>query len=311
MKNLISTIKVGKHGVLALLFSLAGMSSYAQQDAMFSQYMFNMLPVNPAYAGTSNVINFAALRRWQWVGIEGAPRTLTVSADAPFLKERMGLGITFINDQIGVTKSNSAYVSYSYRIKFLSGGTLSFGLQGGFANYQANLASLFTTQIGDPTFSSNINSWLPNVGGGLYYSTERFYAGISAPHLINNALSPGTPSVQRRHYFAMTGYVFHPSANFAVKPSLLAKYVEGSPLQLDFNFNVWYHDKISAGISYRTGDAIVGMLQFMPTNQLRIGYAYDFTLTQLQTYNSGSHELMIGYTLAAYNKDRIVTPRYF
>jgi type IX secretion system PorP/SprF family membrane protein len=294
----------------AALFCIISFSAWAQQDAMYSQYMFNMMAVNPAYAGSRDVMNFTCMKRWQWVGIEGAPKTLTFTADMPVWRERVGLGISVVNDQIGITNNNSLYTSYSYRIHFGSGGTLALGLQAGFTHLRANYLSLTTTTGNDKVFIDNVNSWMPNFGAGAYYSTDKFYAGVSAPHLINNHLIGGTESFQKQHFFAMAGYVIPASQTVAVKPSLLMKYVQGAPLEADINVNTWFHDRVAVGVSYRTGDAIVGLLEMQINPQLRFGYAYDMTLTRIREYGRGSHELMLRYELG-FAKKKILTPRYF
>ena len=293
-----------------IIGSLISFGAFAQQDAMYSQYMFNMLSVNPAYAGSRDVLSITALRRWQWVGVEGAPKTTTFTADLPVWHERIGLGISAINDQIGVTKTNSLYNSYSYRIRLSRGSTLAFGLQAGFTNMRANLLSLKTTTSGDQVFMQNVNEWLPNFGAGIYYSTDKFYVGFASPHLINNTIIDGTESVQKQHYFAMTGYVFHTSEVVALKPSILLKYVKGAPLEGDFNINAWFYDRIAVGASYRTGDAVVGLVEFQINPQLRFGYAYDMTLTRMKGYSHGSHEIMVRYEFGS-SKKKILTPRYF
>jgi type IX secretion system PorP/SprF family membrane protein len=297
--------------IIIFVFTLVIVSkASAQQDAMYSQYMFNMLSVNPAYAGSRDVISLTALKRWQWVGIEGAPKTMTFTADLPAWHERIGLGISAVNDQIGATKNNALYTSYAYRLHFLNGATFAFGLQAGFTNMRANFMSLNTTKQGDQVFMQNVNEWMPNFGAGAYYSTDNFYAGFAAPHLINNRIIPGTESVQKQHYFLMAGYVFSLSPTLAIKPSMLFKYVDGAPLEGDVNINAWFYDRLGVGASYRTGDAFVGLAEFQITQQLRVGYAYDMTLTRIRAYSSGTHEVMIRYELG-YAKKKILTPRYF
>ncbi len=289
---------------------LLAVKSQAQQDALFSQYMFNMLPVNPAYAGSRDVTSLTVLRRWQWSGIEGAPRTTTFSGDMPIKNQRMGLGLIAQNDQIGVTKANSLYANYAYRIKVNRKGTLAFGLMGGFTNYQANLTAVYTTTSNDPSMYGNINTWMPNIGAGIYYSTDRFYAGVSTPHMVNNSLVPGTAQIQSQHFFAMAGYVIHSSQAIDLKPSILLKYVNGAPVQLDVNLNVWFNARVALGASLRGGSAFVGMAEWQLSDQLRIGYAYDMTTSHLQTYTTGSHELLIRYELG-FSPKKMVTPRYF
>lgn len=283
----------------------------AQQDAMFSQYMFNMLTLNPAYAGSRDVLSTTAMRRWQWVNIDGAPRTTFFSADMPIANKKIGLGLLAYNDKIGATNTNAVYLNYAYRIR-LRKGTLALGLNAGFAQYKADFLSLTATDNGDPIGMQNVNKFMPNFGFGAYYSTDRFYVGISTPHLMNNRLSRESTSqaIQRRHFFAMTGVVIPLSLFIKVKPSVLVKYVEGAPLQLDGNVNFWFDDRISLGASYRTGDAIVGMLEVQITPQLRIGYAYDASLTRVKKYSSGSHELMVRYEFG-FGRSQIISPRYF
>lgn len=296
---------------IAFLFCVGFGTVQAQQDPMFSQYMFNMLTVNPAYAGSRDVLSLTAMRRWQWVNIDGAPRTTTFSADMPIANERMGLGLIAYNDQLGVTKTNSAYLIYSYRIR-MEKGTLAFGMQAGFSNYRSDLTSLRTTDVSDDNLGSNVNKLLPNVGAGVYYNTDRFYVGISTPKLLNNKLGNDAASnaIQKRHLFAMAGYVIHASELIKIKPSVLGKYVEGAPLQLDGNLNVWFNDVIGLGASFRSGDALSAMLEIQATDQLRFGYAYDYAMTKLNNYTSGTHEIMLRYELG-FGKTKIITPRYF
>lgn len=300
-----------KRILIAFLFCIGLGTAQAQQDPMFSQYMFNMLTVNPAYAGSRDVLSLTAMRRWQWVNIDGAPRTTTFSADMPIANERMGLGLIAYNDQLGVTKTNSAYLIYSYRIR-MEKGTLAFGMQAGFSNYRSDLTSLRTTDVSDDNLGSNVNKMLPNVGAGVYYNTDRFYVGISTPKLLNNKLGNDAVSnaIQKRHLFAMAGYVIHASELFKIKPSVLGKYVEGAPLQLDGNLNVWFNDVIGLGASFRSGDALSAMLEIQATDQLRFGYAYDYAMTKLNNYTSGTHEIMLRYELG-FGKTKIITPRYF
>ncbi len=283
----------------------------AQQDAMFSQYMFNMLTVNPAYAGSRDVLSTTAMRRWQWVNIDGAPRTTFFSADMPVANKKVGLGLLAYNDRIGATNTNALYLNYAYRIR-LSKGTLALGLNAGFGQYKADFLSLTSTDGGDPIAMQNVNKLMPNFGFGTYYSTDRFYIGISAPHLMNNKLSKVSSSqaIQRRHLFAMTGVVIPLSLFIKVKPSVLVKYVEGAPLQVDGNVNFWFDDRISIGASFRTGDAIVGMLEIQILPQIRLGYAYDASLTRVRKYSAGSHELMLRYEFG-FGRAQIISPRYF
>jgi type IX secretion system PorP/SprF family membrane protein len=299
------------------LFTIA-ISAVAQQDAMFSQYMFNMLAVNPAYAGSRDVISLTALHRNQWTGIPGAPVTNTFTADVPFKEERIGLGLTIVNDKIGITNNNGAYLSYAYRIKFKKKGTtFAMGLTGGVSQYSAKLSEVQTAQSGDPAFSQDSYHFLPNFGFGLYYTSDRFYVGASLPHLMNNSLSStsrilqqGDGAVQYRHAFIMGGMVFPLNESLKLRPSTLIKYVQGSPLTIDLNCNLWIHDKVAVGLTYRTGDGPLAMVEFQISNNIRLGYAYDFPFTKLQRYTWGSHEFLLRYEFG-HEKSKILTPRYF
>jgi len=307
--------------LFTILFSFLLLNNlFAQQDAMFTQYMFNGLVLNPAYAGSREVLSATALYRNQWVSIPGAPKTITFSMHAPVRNEKIGLGVIFSSDKIGITSTNNVGLNYAYRIKFKNKGTLSMGLQASVLQYRADFASIshsFSPTVYDPTFSQVINRWLPNFGAGLYYYTNKFYLGASVPNIILNRLNGegtvfqvGNKASQYRHLFVTTGYVFNINKSLKLKPSVLMKFVQGSPVEFDFNANLWLFDMFAVGLSYRTGDSVDALFEFQVTPQLGIGYAYDYTLTSLGKYTSGSHEIMVRYELG-FGKRRIITPRYF
>lgn len=291
----------------------------AQQDAMYTQYMFNTLAINPAYAGSRNVLSATGLLRTQWVGIEGAPETQTLSFDAAMPNKRVGLGVQLFNDKIGVTRSTGANLSYAYRIP-TERGTLALGLLGSITHYKADFSSvrLNSGSPADQAFYYDINKVMPNFGAGIYYNTDRFYVGVSTPHLLANRLVDGNNvstsnnliAKQYLHLFIMTGYVVPLNEDFKLKPSVLFKGAKGSPMQLDLNCNLWIMDKFSIGGQYRTKDAVAALLEIQATDQIRVGYSYDYTTSNLTTYNSGSHEIMLRYEFG-FEKNRIVAPRYF
>ncbi|PKQ69744.1 PorP/SprF family type IX secretion system membrane protein [Raineya orbicola] len=302
----------------ASVYVLLGLKAQAQQDAMFSQYMFNPIAVNPAYVGSNEVLTFTGLFRKQWVGIEGAPTTATLSVDAPLRNETMGLGLNVVGDQIGIFKTLGIYASYSYRIKLNESSRLAFGLQVGGSQFVADFGSVNTIN-NDPTFqgAGMFSKFLPNVGTGVWYNTERLFVGVSVPHLINNAQSGDAAFLndtdgarQYRHYFVMAGYAFDLSEDWQLKPSLLFKGVQAAPLQLDINATLWYLDKFGAGLSWRSFSSANILLGYKINEQLSAGYAYDFSTTDLRRYNTGSHELMLRYQLRT-SKTRIITPRFF
>jgi type IX secretion system PorP/SprF family membrane protein len=300
----------------------------AQQEAMYSQYMFNMMAVNPAYAGSRDVLSATGLYRQNWVGIAGAPVTQTITADMPLSRERIGIGFQAFNDEVGVTTSTGFYGTYAFRVKVSQKATLSLGLQAGATNFRANFTDVKTGLPSDPAFSQNVNKFLPNFGTGIYFSTDKFYLGVSVPQLIRGKLSEfsrSDSSRQQRHFFAMAGTVLRLSNSLALKPSVLAKAVAGAPLAADFNMNLWIKNRLALGASFRTsnfkfnklqpidhrlGDAVVGMIEVQLNDQLRFGYAYDYMLNGLQNVQTGSHEVMLRYEFG-YHKSKILTPRYF
>ncbi len=312
--------------VLLLILGIGSGQVRAQQDKMFSQYMFNMMALNPAYAGSRDVLSMSALYRNQWAGLPGAPQTATFTADMPLNNERIGVGVQLYTDRAGEFQETGGFASYAFRIKIGAKTTLALGLQGGASSYQANLANVRTSPDGavDPSFASNISKILPNFGTGIYLSNDRAYLSLSAPRLIKNKLSEYNVgdyrSVQARQGYLAAGFVVGISPVVKMKPSMLIKYAEGAPLGFDANINFWFADRIALGASIRrnqfsswskyTTDAIVGMLEVQLTDQFRFGYAYDHTMSQLQSVAPSSHEIMIRYELG-FGKNRILTPRYF
>ena len=291
----------------------------SQQQAMFTQYMFNGLAINPAYAGSHQTLEFTALAREQWTGLEGAPSTQTFTAHSPLNNRSIGLGLSVIHDRIGITSQFGAYGAYSYRIQFHNKGVLSMGLQAGFTQYQEDLTQLQGSirNPNDPNFSQDeVSKFMPNFGAGLYYYTKRYYLGLSSPHLIQNKLddiesAADSEAKQKRHYFFTTGYVFDLSRSVKFKPNLLLKVVEGAPMEADINMNFLFQELLWVGVSYRSFDSFDAIIQLNVTEQFSVGYAYDFaTTTDLKRLHTGSHELMLNYRLKPPRR-RMLTPRYF
>jgi len=294
--------------ILALLFINTVVK--AQQQVMFSQYMFNGLAINPAYAGSQESLSMTALMREQWVGIDGAPSTQTLSAHTPFEKKRIGVGLLILHDKIGVTDQTGVYGSYAYKLP-MAVGQLSLGLQAGFTHYRARYSEV---SLSDPTFQSgDISEIHPNFGFGAYYSTDKFYAGISVPQLVQSKIDKNnsvTEAKISRHYFIHAGYVFDLSRSLKLKPNLLVKMVEGAPIEFDLNATAYFQELIGLGVSWRSMDAIVMLLQVQITNKLQFGYAYDFGTTAIRQVSSGSHEIYLNYRLS-FSKAKIITPRFF
>ncbi len=286
----------------------------AQQDPLYSQYMFNTLAFNPGYAGSADVFTVMALSRHQWVGLDGAPSTQTLLAHSPLKAANMGLGLSLINDKVGPTRQTSIYGDYAYRIRTGGDSRLAFGLKGGVNLYQADLAGLATV---DPD-GANVNikgKVLPNFGFGLYWHAQRYYLGLSVPKLLENSLeesgSQGVVTVsEARHYFLMGGYVLDVARDLKFKPSFMLRLVEGAPMSMDLTANFLLREKIWFGMLYRVGNAVGVLGQYQVNDQFRVGYAFDLTTTRLGAYNAGTHEIMINYDLR-FIKGRTVTPRYF
>lgn len=296
---------------VALTVALAGLG---QQDPLFSQYMFNTLAFNPAYAGSADVFTMMALSRHQWVGFDGAPSTQTFLAHSPLKAANMALGFTAITDRAGPMRQTGAQVDYAYRIRTGEDSRLAFGLKGGFNLMQADIASLSTVET-DP---SNVNiqgQLLPNFGFGLFWHAQRYYAGFSVPKLLENQIDVGggTPLItasEVRHWYLMGGYVFDIDLDIKFKPSFLLRRVEGAPLSLDLNANFLLRERIWFGGMYRLGNSFGMLAQYQVNDQFRVGYAFDLTTTRIGAYNAGTHEIMLNYDLR-FLKGRTVSPRYF
>jgi type IX secretion system PorP/SprF family membrane protein len=312
-------MKMKKLKIYLLIFTLMCLSKqlFAQTEPMYSQYMYNMLGVNPAYAGKREATSLNFFQRRQWVGLAGAPQTTSVSIDGSLRDQKIGWGVQFYDDRLGVERANGANMMMASHVQISDEGILSGGLTVGLMNYRIDLLNVqgrFTPS--DPAFYSNFNKWLPNVGLGLYYSTNKFYAGISIPNVLKSRLTAfdvmnsGIQKVNSTHLFFNTGFVFDVNDDVTIKPSMMLKAVGGAPIQADLNTNVWLKDIIGLGFSYRTGDAMVAMVETQITENFRVGYAYDMTISPLKYYNNGSHEMMVRYEFGNL-KSRVKSTRYF
>lgn len=300
-----------------MLFSCS--MSWGQQDAQYTQYMYNTISINPAYAGSRGVISAFGLHRTQWVGLEGAPTTNSVSVNAP-IGSNMGLGLSIINDRIGPSTENTISIDFSYSIETSAFYKLSFGLKG-----TANLLDIDFTKLNiydpaDPRFQYNIdNKFSPNIGAGVYFHSDRSYIGLSVPNMLENShfdksaqdQSSGFVVRERMHYYLMAGYVFDLDYNLKFKPSILTKVVAGAPLQTDISANFLFNEKFSAGLAYRWSASISALVGFQVSESWFIGYSYDAETTKLANYNSGSHELFLRFELFNGSKSRLMSPRFF
>jgi len=298
--------------ILLLVFTT---DIYSQQDPQYTHYMYNMNVVNPAYAGSRGTLSISALYRTQWVGLDGAPKTGTLSIHAPIGKN-LAMGFSAISDEIGPVQEQNIYVDFSYTINTSEEGRLAFGLKGGVTLQDIGLVSILLPQDpNDPLFSDNVNEVYPNFGAGLYYYTEKFYAGLSAPNLIETVHFEKESGIiskasEKMHYFFTTGYVFDLSETLKFKPSAMAKAVAGSPLSIDVSANFLMNDRLEAGVNYRFGDSVSGLINFGVTPDLRIGYGYDYTTTNLGNFNSGTHEIFLLWDID-FSKKNLKSPRFF
>ncbi|MGK7393223.1 MAG: PorP/SprF family type IX secretion system membrane protein [Candidatus Cyclobacteriaceae bacterium M3_2C_046] len=272
----------------------------SQQKPIVSQYMFNNLVLNPAYAGVHEHLNATMAYRDQWVNMDGAPTTKSVSIHSGIKDKNIGLGMLIVNDKIGVHEDNSAYLSYSYKIRFKHA-NLSMGLQAGFNYLNSDFSRLNLKYAEDPLLNSMIGDFKMNFGTGLYFNTKTSYIGFSIPFIRKKRLVQDF-SMQRameesRYYYLTAGKVLDLSYRVKVKPSFLLKVEEGMPVTGDVNINFFIDDLLNIGASYRTGDSFVGLFDVKISDYFRLGYAYDYTISDLARYTYGSHEIMLNYRI--------------
>jgi type IX secretion system PorP/SprF family membrane protein len=300
-----------------LFFILLSSSLVAQQDPMYSMYMFNPVSINPAYSGSTEQMQIVGVFRKQWLSIPGSPQTSTLTFHSPLKNEKMGLGFSFIDDRLGEMQTTGFQATYAYKLK-LKETTLSFGLQAGLRNFKVNLADvqLAPVNLYDVAFSNNSSTWSFNYGAGIFWYGKKWFASFSIPHLRNNILhdqqlfNPNDFSRLRTHYNLYGGYVFQLNDDFKIKPSLMIKNVTGSPIQMDINANVYWKENYGLGISYRTNSAVVVLAEAKASKNFHVGYAFDIKVNGLSRNAGGSHELMIRYDFQT-NKNKKFTERDF
>ena len=309
---------IRKFAILSL-FLIFSAGVFAQQDPMYSQYVFNGLLINPAYAGSREVLNATALYRDQWVNLPGAPKTGNFSVDSPIKNQKVGLGLNMVFDKIGVTGHSGVYGIYSYKL-FLSESILSFGIQAGVDFYNSSNSQVIysdNSQV-DPAFASDYHKVLPNFSFGMYYRRDRFYAGISTMNLlgrsIQNEIYPNMANDLNinvvSHFYLSTGYLLDLNKDIQFQPSFLLRFVPGAPLEADFNAVFMFYDLLSLGVSYRTNASVDILTQIRINKQLSLGYSYEYSTNELSNFTSGSHEIMLRYQFD-FSKGKIVTPRFF
>jgi type IX secretion system PorP/SprF family membrane protein len=285
----------------------------AQQDPQYTQYMYNMNVINPAYAGISEGLSVGVLYRSQWVGLDGGPETFTFNIHSPVGKQ-LALGLSVISDKIGPAEETNAYVDASYTIPTGMETRLAFGIKGGFTFYNVGLIDLTVADDFDPNFEQNTNETSPNIGAGIYfYKPNKYYISVSVPNILNGVsldYSGKKIDYDTEHLFASVGYVFDLSENFKLKPHAFLKYEFDAPISYDINANLFMYDFVEVGVGYRLDDSFSGMVNFMVTEDLRIGYAYDAINSGLQLVAPSSHEVFINFDFNFSSKVSR-SPRYF
>jgi type IX secretion system PorP/SprF family membrane protein len=304
---------------LILFLLLLSVVSNAQQDSQFTQYMYNTININPAYAGSREAMSIFALHRTQWVGLDGAPVTNAASLHTPVNGTNVGIGLSIVNDKIGPSDESTISADFSYSIQTSDTHKLSFGIKGTANLLNVDFNKLNQYDKNDYSFETNIdNKFSPNVGVGIYYHSDRSYIGLSAPNLLETKhfdkyASTGANShiaKESIHYFLTAGHVFDLSYDVKFKPAMLIKAVQGTPLQVDVSANFMFNEKFTAGLAYRWSAALSALVGFQASDSWFIGYGYDLETTRLSNYNSGSHEIFLRYEL--FNKyNKMISPRFF
>lgn len=286
----------------------------AQQDPQYTQYMYNLGVVNPAYAGSKDALSIGVLGRTQWVGVSGAPQTLTAFINAPVGK-RIGLGLSVIADKTGPVSEKNAYLDFSYTLPISEEVKLALGLKAGFSFQDIGLLSLTQVKPNDPLFVENKNRTFPNFGLGAFFYTNKMYVGLSVPNLMETKhfeKSGGviTKASEEKHAFFTGGYVFDVSETLKFKPSFMTKFAFNAPISIDMSANFMYNQKVEAGLSYRWDDSVSAMVNLKASESFWIGYAYDHTVSNLALHNSGTHEITLLFDFS-FNKNTVKSPRFF
>ena len=302
--------------IILCLFSI---DVHAQQQGQFSEYMYNTVVINPAYAGSRNYLSAFGLHRSQWIGLEGAPISNSFSVNAPISDSSIGLGLGILREQIGPSNQTNLSTSFSYTIRANDSYKLSFGISGHLNFLYVDYSKLNIHDAGDAVFESNLDAkFSPNLGGGIYLHSEKMYVSFSIPTLLETKYFNGNTNTtaataivkERTHYYFSTGYVFKISDDFKFKPAILTKVISGAPIQVDFSGNFLINKKVVLGAAYRWQATLSELAGFQISDSWFVGYAYDLEKTRLANYNNGSHEIFLRFELTN-SGNRVVAPRFF
>ena len=317
--NIPSLINARFTGLLLLIFYFGpGMQSNAQQDPQYTMHMYNTQVVNPAYLGSTEAVHFGFLTRTQWVDFEGSPQTGSFTISSPVgRRNKTALGLSIVSDIIGPTTEQSLTADYGYTFFNDYGSKITLGLKAGVSNLQVDYSILNLANTSDDQFSQNTSLLSPQIGAGIYYNNERFYAGFSVPNFlktkhyeVNGSVFSSAEAKERMHYFLIAGYVFDINDAIKLKPAGMVKIVRGSPIQMDLSANIYFNEKITFGAAYRLDAAISAIAGFALSDRAFVGFAYDYQTTAIQQFSSGSYEMILRFTIPR-KGERILTPRFF
>ncbi|MFB3389947.1 type IX secretion system membrane protein PorP/SprF [Flavobacterium sp. LAR06] len=299
--------------LIFLVFVFFSVLCSAQQDAQFTQYMYNTISVNPAYAGSRGALSVFGLYRTQWIGLDGAPETSTFSINTPLNNSKLGLGVSLVNDKIGPTNENTLSADLSYSVPTSETFKLSFGIKATANLFNLDVSKLSFEDQDDPQFQGLDNKFTPNIGAGVYWHSDKAYLGFSIPNFIEtNRYEDNDTAIfkEKINYYFMAGYVFDLNYDIKFKPALLTKMVQGAPLQVDVSGNFMFYEKFTVGLAYRWSASVSAMAGFQVSDGLYIGYGYDHETTNLRKYNSGSHEIFLRFEFFN-NYSKMISPRFF
>ena len=306
-----------KHSIIVLIL-IMGLSTHAQQDPQYTQYMYNMSVINPAYATDDDTsFNLGLLYRSQWAQAVGGPTTGSYFLHSK-ITDRLEGGMSIVHDKIGdVVTQTSAFADIAYVLPVSETNKLSFGVKAGATFFSTNFDGfVYSDPLPDPAFAENISRTFPNIGAGLFFFSENYYLGLSAPNLLetkhltedSGVVTQGSENI---HLFFTGGYVFNLKNNIKLKPAFMLKHVNGAPISIDFTANVLINDMVEFGASYRLDDSVGGLVNFAITDSIRVGYAYDYTLSNLGRFNSGTHEVLLLFNISKLGKGYDKSPRFF
>lgn len=301
-----------KFNIIAIVL-LSSYTALSQQLPQFTQYMYNTISINPAYAGSRETLSLVGLHRSQWAGLDGGPETQTFSIHSPMRNEKVGLGLSIINDHLGFENFTYVYADFSYTLNLSEKTKLAFGLKGGFTSYSID-QELRLEYPDDDVIHGIEDRWNPNIGVGTFLHTNKWYLGLSAPRVLTTDLSGenNVKALERISYYFTGGYVFNLSKNTKLKPAFLIKATNGAPLSYDLTANFLFHEKLWLGAGYRLNEgtsALGGIVDFQVSKQLRIGYAYEYPFSDINRFSSGTHEILLMFEV--FKSKRVKSPRYF